>query len=100
MKTIFVPKDKCPLEVLAEIGEQTRDAWIFLHNDVVDHLKETAICVTEYNGYTFNIGGRIIRVKDFSPAAKVIEEVTIGEGIYEFKEISENPKRAFLVKMS
>ena len=28
---IIVPKDKCPLDVLSEMGERTKNAWIFLH---------------------------------------------------------------------
>lgn len=38
---IIVPKDKCPLEVLAEMGNRTRYAWIFLHKNVLTKLSET-----------------------------------------------------------
>ena len=38
----IVPKDKCPLEVLAELGEKTAGAWIFLHTNVVQKLRSTA----------------------------------------------------------
>ena len=34
----LVPKDKCPLDVLAELGEQTKSAWIFLHRNAVEKL--------------------------------------------------------------
>ena len=34
----LVPKDKCPLNVLAELGEQTKSAWIFLHRNAVEKL--------------------------------------------------------------
>ena len=27
----YVPQDKCPLDVLAEMGAETSDAWIYLH---------------------------------------------------------------------
>lgn len=37
----FVPKDKCPLDVLAEMGERTRDAWIFLHINAVEKLQHS-----------------------------------------------------------
>lgn len=33
-----MPKDKCPLDVLAEMGEQTKSAWIFLHRNAVEKL--------------------------------------------------------------
>ena len=35
---ITVPMDKCPLDVLAEMEERTKDAWIFLHSNAVEHL--------------------------------------------------------------
>ena len=38
----LVPKDKCPLDVLAEIGTQTANAWIFLHKNAVEKLRTTA----------------------------------------------------------
>lgn len=38
---ILVPKGKCPLDVLAEMGKRTADAWIFMHEDVVESLRKT-----------------------------------------------------------
>ncbi len=100
MKKIIVPKDKCPLEAIAKMGEKTKNAWIFLNNETIKHLKETAIVVIEHNGYTFNVGGRIVRVRNFSDEWQVLDEVTIGEGIDEFKSISEKPERIFVVEMA
>ena len=37
-----VPQDKCPLDLLAEMGEQTKSAWIFLHRNTVEKLISTA----------------------------------------------------------
>ena len=37
-EVILVPKDKCPLDVLAEMGERIRKSWIFLHENVNEHL--------------------------------------------------------------
>ena len=37
-EVILVPKDKCPLDVLAEMGEQTRYSWIFFHANVIQKL--------------------------------------------------------------
>ena len=39
---IIVPKDKGLLDVLAEMGEETKCAWIFLHRNAVDELISTA----------------------------------------------------------
>lgn len=51
-EVILVPKDKCPLDVLAEMGEQTRNAWIFLHQSVIRNLKITAdTCTGKIAGY-------------------------------------------------
>jgi len=99
MEKIIVQKGQCPLETIAKKGEQTRNAWIFLNKDVIEHLKNTAIVVIEYNGFTFNVHGRIVRVRHFADEWKVLEEVTIGEGIDEFKSVSNNPERIFIVEM-
>ena len=37
----LVPKDKCPLDVLAEMEERTANAWIFLHDNVVENLQKS-----------------------------------------------------------
>lgn len=42
MKKIMVPMDKCPLEVLAGMGEETKNAWIFFHDNVIKRLRKTA----------------------------------------------------------
>lgn len=34
----IVPKDKCPLDVLAEMGERISHSWIFLHENAYQHL--------------------------------------------------------------
>lgn len=48
---ILVPKDKCPLDVLAEMGSQTARAWIFLHQNARAKLKKTANYVDGCRGY-------------------------------------------------
>lgn len=40
-EVITVPMDKCPLDVLAEMEERTKDAWIFLHSNAVEHLQHS-----------------------------------------------------------
>lgn len=46
-EVILVPKDKYPLDVLAEMGERTKDSWIFLHDNVVSELHKTADYIEE-----------------------------------------------------
>ena len=38
----LVPKRKNPLEVIAELGAQTANSWIFLHKNAIEILKSTA----------------------------------------------------------
>lgn len=38
---IIVPKDKCPLDVLAEMGKQIKESWIFLHHNAVEKLRNS-----------------------------------------------------------
>lgn len=37
----FVPKDKCPLDVLAEMEERTAIAWIYFHENAVKKLEKS-----------------------------------------------------------
>lgn len=41
-EVIIVPKDKCPLDVLAELGAKTGRSWIFLHKTAIEKLRKTA----------------------------------------------------------
>lgn len=45
-EVIIVPKDKFPLDVLAEMEDRTANAWIFLHSNVIDNLQTTADRIT------------------------------------------------------
>ena len=49
-EVILVPKDKCPLNVLREMGERIRNSWIFLHDDAVRKLETTTDYIEE-KGY-------------------------------------------------
>ena len=50
-EVILVPKDKCPLDVLSEMGERTKNSWIFIHEDVVIKLVTMADYETEEKEY-------------------------------------------------
>ena len=39
---LSVPDDKCCLDVLAGLGERTKNAWIFLERSFLQKLKSTA----------------------------------------------------------
>jgi len=40
-EVILVPKDKCPLDVLAEMGNRIRESWIFLNTNAVEKLQHS-----------------------------------------------------------
>lgn len=47
-EVITVPKDKSIFDVLAEMGESTAKAWIFIHNNVwnaMDENQKKRLCV-------------------------------------------------------
>jgi len=41
-EVILVPKEKCPLDVLAEMGDAVSNAWIFLHENAFEKLWKSA----------------------------------------------------------
>jgi hypothetical protein len=53
MKTqILVPKSKTLLDVLTEMGERTKSAWIFINDNVFINLVQTADYIVEYDDST------------------------------------------------
>ena len=57
-EVILVPKDKCPLDVLAEMGERIENAWIFLHSDDVENSYNNTC------GFCINKGHGTLGAKD------------------------------------
>lgn len=45
---VLVPKDKWPLDVLAEMGERTKNAWIFFQANIVKKLVADADSCEKY----------------------------------------------------
>lgn len=39
---LLIPKGKCLLNYLREMGERTRDSWILIHENVVKQIEETS----------------------------------------------------------
>lgn len=79
-EVILVPKDKCPLDVLAEMGERTENAWIFLDASAYNKLAESEGC-TAYRRKNDN---ERIRLKweatDEYPATEVLLEIPTSLG--------------------
>jgi len=42
MKKIMVERTKCPIDVIAELGKEAKEAWIFLSPDCVQNLTDTS----------------------------------------------------------
>ena len=49
---IIVPKSKTLLDVLTEMGERTKRAWIFINDNVFINLVQTADYIVEYDDTT------------------------------------------------
>lgn len=99
IKRVIVLKGDDPLERIAAFGDETKNAWIFLDEGIVQKLHEVKLKIKECNGYTFNYGGRIVKVRVFSKEWHIIEAVIEGRGIWEFDTFPEKPDRIFVVEM-
>ena len=51
---LTVPKNKHTLEFLAEMGEKTKNAWIFLHESITDDVIREEGVVYTYNQRGFS----------------------------------------------
>ena len=51
---LTVPKDMCPLDFLAEMGQTTEKAWLFLHRSCISDLEQSdgvTIVQGNYNSF-------------------------------------------------
>lgn len=104
-EVIIVPKDKCPLDVLAEMGNRTENAWIFLHSNAVEKLKNTSDECKYSSSTTYTL---LWNATDEFPETKVRIDIMRGEWAsvariaaddIAFKQISTNPEDIFFLKM-
>ncbi len=105
----FVPKDKCPLDVLAEFGERTKNAWIFLHLNVIAKLNSIA---DDVGSYPFKGFQQYSWLADFHEASIQLELIPneipckvwwkvyrIDSGDIEFHFPADDPDEIFFLKM-
>ena len=101
----YVPKDKCPLDVLAEMGAETSEAWIYLHKNVIEKLAKSA----DYHFSTY-VGFFELRWEEDRYEKKYLlyEEtghtwhkvrIIIASNIA-FRNLSLDPKHIFFLKMA
>ncbi len=107
-ETIIVPENKCPLDVLAEMGEITRNAWIYLHENAVEKLlSETPNSFNDQEcSLYFTFGWNA--TEKFPDTSISISQQTFGEWrlIYKikaddisFKALVKNPEDIFFLQM-
>ena len=56
MNIISVPKNKCPLDIIAEMGEDSRNAWLFLDHNCKEDLFQKADDIITREGSSFYEG--------------------------------------------
>ena len=54
-EVILIPKDKCPLDYIAEMGERTKNAWIYIHENIYDKLIKSDGVSAEYEKTYFEL---------------------------------------------
>ena len=105
-EVILVPKDKCPLDILAEMGKETRNAWIFLHRNAVNKLISSAdLTVIDAKFYELHW-----EATDEVPETKVIIRAEVGVDWLQilsieaddiaFKERNADPADILFLRMS
>lgn len=106
-EVILVPKEKCPLDVLAEMGERTKNSWIFFHYNVVESLCQTAEVDTGHTSYimcewkaTKDFPKTLLYIEEFLGTAKVwIKVLRIDAVDIAFSIPSADPEDIYFLKM-
>lgn len=108
MKTevTIVPKDKCPLDILADLGERTKSAWIFLHENAVEKLVNIA---NQKQEFASSLKLIFEATKESLETEVVISTVSLGTFYYPistikaddiaFEYYASEPAEIFLLKM-
>lgn len=106
----LVPDNKCPVAFLREMGEQTKNSWIFLHRNVVKRLIFLADShyikkVEHIQSFVFKatdtLPEKFIRV-EFDPSYKKmwLKIYRIDADDIAFNRPSNNPENIFFLKMA
>ena len=106
-EVIPVPKEKCPLDVLAEMGERTKNSWIFFHYNLVESLCRTAEVDTDHPSYimcewkaTKDFPRTLLYIEEFLGTAKVwIKVLRIDAVDIAFSIPSADPEDIYFLKM-
>lgn len=103
---IIVPKDKCPLDVLAEMGEQAKNAWLFLHRNAYRKLLDISNKPADWNPKYYRL---MFHSTENYPETEIcicsdthldwFPVYTISASNITFKMIPSDPEDIFLLKM-
>lgn len=100
-EVIFVSKDKSAFDVLAEMGERTKNSWIFLHTNVINKLAETADYNYTWNKFewkaTKNYPATTLIIDSCEEEWKRVQQI-IAEDIA-FEKSCKDPEEIFFLKM-
>lgn len=99
-----IPEDKCPLDVIAEMGEEVKNARIYLGKNAVKKLRSTAdlqhsdgpferLVWDATDAYPASLIRIIPVCEDFFLVKKIIADDIA------FKENPENPERIIFLEM-
>ncbi len=81
MKVITVPKNKCLLDIIAEMGEDSRNAWFFLDNNCkVDLFQKAGDVITGEGSSSYEgmIHTLVWEATDKFPETKLVIELFTG----------------------
>ena len=109
-EVILVSKDKCPLDVLTEMGERTNESWIFLHINAVQNLQHS-------DGVSWKEGRKqgtldlTWKATETNPETRIIVDISgletawkpiifISASDIAFKLMSVDPEDIFFLKMA
>lgn len=106
-ETLLVPNDKCPLDVLAELGERTKNSWIFFHYNVIEYLWQTTKVETGHTTYimfeweaTKDSPKKLLYTEEFFGTAKVwMKVLRIDANNIAFSLPPEDPENIYFLKM-
>ena len=100
----LVPYDKCVLTYIAELGERTADAWIYIDKGCIEQMYERCDKITGIKGFmvTLHYNG-----SDEYPPAEVTVQchkpwnqiLLIKADDIAFKGRSDDPKEIFFLKL-
>lgn len=103
-KVTPVPKDKCPLDVLAEMGEKTANSWILLHKNAVEKLRSTADSIDGHGCFiliTWKETAEYPSTRIWVPNSNEewIKVIRIEADDIAFKSEASDPKHLYFLKM-